>query len=97
MMSKHRLFINLIMTRARTVNTPLQVNIEQDPEIIDTGFFGADDDFTFHRFEFNDYPSEVFFPNNDYYNADVRNVDDDEGDDVDVPTNRNLLRRRTCS
>jgi hypothetical protein len=27
-------------------------------------------DASYHRFEFNDYPSEVFYPNNDYYNID---------------------------
>ena len=45
-----------------------QVNIEQDPDIIDPGTFGADFDNSFLRFEFNDYPSEVFYPNNDFYN-----------------------------
>jgi hypothetical protein len=46
----------------------------QDPEIIDPGLFGFDEETTFHRFEFNDYPSEVFFPHNDFYT-----VDDDGG------------------
>ena len=51
--------------------------------------FGADDEVSFHRFEFNDYPSEVFYPSNDFYNLDrnISNVDLDgsaaglEGDD----------------
>ncbi len=63
----------------------LQVNIEQDPEIVDPGTFGADLDTSFVRFEFNDYPSEVFYPNNDYYslNNNNNNNNDQENNETD--------------
>jgi len=78
----------------RKFPNPFQVNIEQDPDLIDPGIFGADDDSGFHRFEFNDYPSEVFYPNNDFYNLD-RNGDFDasvgfETDDGSTPSTTHL-------
>ena len=67
---------------------PFKVNIEQDPEIIDPGFFGADDEFTFHRFDFNDYPSEVFYPWYDFYDTaaerNAKYVDNGKDDDAET-------------
>ena len=60
---------------------------------MDPGMFGADLDTSFVRFEFNDYPSEVFYPNNDYYNINNNNNDQENNStelNVDNSTEKDL-------
>ncbi len=61
--------------------------------------FGVDLDTSFVRFEFNDYPSEVFYPNNDYYNItnSNNNNNDQESNDPELKVDNNLTEKELKS